>query len=156
MRWPRRCSSDNQLDEALKHYQELAEADPENAGALVHIGEIQRRQGKYEDALATIRKARKMDPEQPGSRLQRGAAAGRAGPLRRVRAGYREDGGPDLACQRRLHRPRRRTIAASSWSGWERSISEQNKTAEAIATYQKLIDMGGEQAVRGYQFQVDA
>ena len=32
---------------------------------------------------------------------------------------------------------------------------EQNKTAEAIATYQKLIDMGGEQAEHGYQFQVD-
>jgi tetratricopeptide (TPR) repeat protein len=32
---------------------------------------------------------------------------------------------------------------------------EQNKTAEAIATYQKLIDMGGDMAVRGYQYQVD-
>jgi len=32
---------------------------------------------------------------------------------------------------------------------------EQNKTAEAIAAYQKMIDMGGETAVRGYQFQVD-
>ena len=50
--------NDNQFDEALKQYTELAEADPENAGALVHIGENQRRQGKYEDALATIRKAR--------------------------------------------------------------------------------------------------
>jgi tetratricopeptide (TPR) repeat protein len=32
---------------------------------------------------------------------------------------------------------------------------EQNKTPEAIATYQKLIDMGGESAQRGYQGQVD-
>ncbi len=32
---------------------------------------------------------------------------------------------------------------------------EQNKTAEAIATYQKMIDMGGDSAVRGYQYQVD-
>jgi len=32
---------------------------------------------------------------------------------------------------------------------------EQNKTPEAIATYQKMIDMGSETAVRGYQFQVD-
>ena len=37
----------------------------------------------------------------------------------------------------------------------DRVYHEQNKTAEAIATYQKLIDMGGETAVRGYQFQVD-
>ena len=35
---------------------------PKTPSALVHIAEIQRRQGKYEDALATIRKARKQDP----------------------------------------------------------------------------------------------
>ena len=33
---------------------------------------------------------------------------------------------------------------------------EQNKTDQAVAAYQKMIDMGGETAVRGYQGQVDA
>ena len=33
---------------------------------------------------------------------------------------------------------------------------EQNKTDQAIAAYQKMIDMGGSSAVRGYQGQVDA
>ena len=32
---------------------------------------------------------------------------------------------------------------------------EQNKVTEAIATYQKMIDLGGENALRGYQNQVD-
>ena len=32
---------------------------------------------------------------------------------------------------------------------------EQNKTDQAIATYQKMIDMGGDAAMRGYQGQVD-
>ncbi len=32
---------------------------------------------------------------------------------------------------------------------------EQNKTDLAIATYQKMIDMGGDSALRGYQGQVD-
>ena len=67
--------SNNQLDEALKQYQELAEADPENTDALVHIGEIQRRQGKYEEALATIRKARKIDPESWKRALTRGCCS---------------------------------------------------------------------------------
>ena len=54
--------ADDQLDEAMKKFKELAQADPENsAEALVHMGEIEQRQGKYEDALATIRKARKQD-----------------------------------------------------------------------------------------------
>ena len=33
---------------------------------------------------------------------------------------------------------------------------EQNKTDQAIATYQKMIEMGGDTALRGYQGQVDA
>ena len=33
---------------------------------------------------------------------------------------------------------------------------EQNKTDQAIAAYQKMIDMGGDTALRGYQGQVDA
>ena len=46
----------------MNKFKELAQADPENsAEALVHMGEIEQRQGKYEDALATIRKARKQD-----------------------------------------------------------------------------------------------
>ena len=32
---------------------------------------------------------------------------------------------------------------------------EQNKIDQAIAAYQKMIDMGGDQALRGYQGQVD-
>src|SRR5580692_5665263 len=54
--------NDDQLDAAMKQYRQLADADPDDVGTLIHIGEIQRRQGKYEDALTTIRKARKLDP----------------------------------------------------------------------------------------------
>ncbi len=32
---------------------------------------------------------------------------------------------------------------------------EQNKIDQAIATYQKMIDIGGDSALRGYQGQVD-
>src|SRR5208337_1550142 len=54
--------NNNQLDEALKQFKELSAADTENPEPLVHIAEIQRRQGKFDDALATIKKARKLDP----------------------------------------------------------------------------------------------
>jgi tetratricopeptide (TPR) repeat protein len=146
--------SDNQLDEALKRYRELAEADPENSGAVVRIGEIQRRQGKYEDALATIRKARKMD----------------AGNLE---AGYNEGllldvlGRYDESAQEYEKMVDLTSHANGAYTTEEKNnrgiflerlgavYHEQNKTAEAIATYQKLIDMGGEAAERGYQFQVD-
>jgi len=54
--------NNDQLDESLKEYRDLAAADPENGEAQVHIAEIERRQGHYEEALATVKKARKLDP----------------------------------------------------------------------------------------------
>jgi hypothetical protein len=32
---------------------------------------------------------------------------------------------------------------------------EQNKTDQAVAAFQKMVDMGGEMALRGFQGQVD-
>jgi tetratricopeptide (TPR) repeat protein len=145
---------DNQLDEAIKRYRELAEADQENSGALVHIGEIQRRQGKYEEALATIRKARKMD----SGNLEAGYNEGL---LLDVLGRYDESA---QTYEKMVDLTSHANGAYTTEEKNNRSIflerlgsvyHEQNKTAEAIATYQKLIDMGGEQAERGYQFQVD-
>jgi tetratricopeptide (TPR) repeat protein len=146
--------SDNQLDEALKQYKALSEADPENAGALVRIGEILRRQGKYEDALATIHKARKMD----SSNLEAGYNEGL---LLDVLGRYDESA---QAYEKMVELTSHANGAYTAEEKNNRGIflerlgavyHEQNKTAEAIATYQKLIDMGGESAVHGYQFQVD-
>jgi len=148
---------EDQLDEALKQYEELAKADPEDAEPLVHIGEIQRRQGKYEDALATVRKARKLDSTSLEAGFQEGL-------LLDVLARY------DEAAQfyeKMLEQP---TLfhANGAYTAEEknnRSIflerlgavyQEENKTDLAIATFQKMIEMGGEAAARGYQGEVDA
>jgi tetratricopeptide (TPR) repeat protein len=146
--------NNNQIDEALKQYRELAEADPNNAGTLVHIGEIQRRQGKYEDALATIRKARKLEPEDLDAGYNEGLlldVLGRFDDAAQVyekmvdltshaNGAYKED------------EKNNRSIFLERLGG---VYHEQNKTPEAIAVYQKMIDMGGDAAVRGYQYQVD-
>ena len=109
--------SADDLDQALKEYQALAEADPENTEALVHIGEIQRRQGKYEDALATIRKARKIDPTSLEAGFNEGMLLDILGrfekPFRRTSRWS------TLLRTPTEHIPtRRRTIAPFSWSGW--------------------------------------
>jgi tetratricopeptide (TPR) repeat protein len=145
---------DNQLDEALKQFTELAKADPEDAGALVHIGEIQRRQGRYEDALATIRKARKIKPEDLEAGYNEGLLLDVLGRFDEAAAVCEKmvdltshANGADTAEEKHNHAIFLERLGAV--------YHEQNKTDAAIATYQKLIDMGGETAVRGYQFQVD-
>jgi tetratricopeptide (TPR) repeat protein len=147
--------NDNQLDEALKRYQEVVAADPENADALVHIGEIQRRQGKYEDALATVRDALQKDPGNLEAGYNEGLlldVLGRFGQAVEV-------------FQKMVDMTSHANGAYTSEEKNNRGIflerlgavdQEQNKTAEAVATYQKMIDMGGETAVHGYQLQSDA
>jgi tetratricopeptide (TPR) repeat protein len=146
--------NDNQLDEALKQFKDIAEADPEDTNALIHISEIQRRQQKYEDALVTIRKARKKDPDS-------------------LEAGYNEGllldvlGRYDEAAQVYEKMVDLTSHANGAYTTEEKNnrgiflerlgaiYHEQNKTDQAISTYQKMIDLGGDLAVRGFQGQVD-
>jgi tetratricopeptide (TPR) repeat protein len=147
--------SNDQLDDALKQFKQLAEADPDNPEPLVHIAEIQRRQNKFDDALATIRKARKLDPTN-------------------LEAGYNEGllldvlGRFDEAAQTYSDMVDLTSHANGAYKDDEKNnrgiflerlgaISlEQNKTDQAISAYQKMIDMGGDTALRGFQGQVDA
>jgi tetratricopeptide (TPR) repeat protein len=147
--------ADEQLDQALKQYKELAQADPENsAEALVHIGEIERRQGKYEDALATIRKARKQDSTSLEAGYNEGLLLDVLGRFDEAAHVYEQM--VDLTS----HANGAYTTEEKSNRGifLERLgaiYHEQNKMDQAIAAYQKLIDLGGDLAMRGYQGQVD-
>ncbi|HEX4285549.1 MAG TPA: tetratricopeptide repeat protein [Terracidiphilus sp.] len=146
--------NDDQLDAAMKQYRRLADADPDDSGALIHIGEIQRRQGKYEDALITIRKAAKKEPDN-------------------LEAGYNEGllldvlGRFDEAIQVYQHMVDLTSHANGAYREDEKNnrdiflerlgavYHEQNKVDQAVASYQKMVDMGGDSALRGYQGEVD-
>ena len=146
--------NDNQLDEALKVYKQITSADPEDAATLVHISEILRRQGKYDEALNTVKKALKKDPDS-------------------LEAGYNEGllldvlGRYEESAQVYEHMVDLTSHANGAYTSDEKNnraiflerlgsvYHEQNKVDEAIATYQKLIDLGGENALRGYQSEVD-
>jgi tetratricopeptide (TPR) repeat protein len=146
--------NDSQFDAALKQFKDIASADPEDAGALVHIAEIQRRQGKYDDALATIRKARKKDPENLEAGYNEGLLLDVLGHYDDAAAVY----------EKMVEQTSHANGAYTSEEKNNRGIflerlgaiyHEQNKVDQAIATYQKMIDMGGDTASRGYQGQVD-
>ena len=147
--------SDSQLDEALKQYKLLAEDNPDDAEPLIHIAEIERRQGKFEDALAVIRKARKMDPNSLEAGFNEGLLLDILGRL-------------DEAIQTYQQMVDVTSHANGAYTDEEknnRSIflerlgtvsMEENKIDQAVAAYQKMIDLGGSIASRGYQGEVDA
>ena len=147
--------NDNQLDEALKQYKELTEADPENAVALIHIAEIQRRQGKYEDALVTIRQAMKKDPENLDGGYNEGLLLDVLGRFDEAAQVYEKM--VDLTSHANgAYKEDEKNNRGIFLERLGSVYHEQNKTAEAVATYQKMIDMGGDTAIHGYQYQVDA
>ncbi len=148
--------NDSQFDEAMKQFKLLAEVDPENAETYVHIAEIQRRQEKYEDALATIHTALKKDPTSLEAGFNEGLLLDVLGRLDEAAQTYE-----DLLQQPTLYH------ANGAYTAEEKNnrgiflerlgsvYHEQDKVDKAIATYQKMIDLGGDMALRGYQGQVD-
>jgi tetratricopeptide (TPR) repeat protein len=147
--------NDEQYDAALKTFRALEQADSEDAGPMVKIAEIERRQGKFEDALATVRKARKKDPENLEAGYQEGMLLDILGRYDEATAVYQ------AMVDQTSHANGAYTVEEKNNRGifLERLGSlyhEQNKTEQAIAAYQKMVDMGGEQASRGYQLEVDA
>ncbi|MGA3081692.1 MAG: tetratricopeptide repeat protein, partial [Terracidiphilus sp.] len=144
--------NDNQLDEALMQYRQLTEADPENAGALVHIGEIQRRQGKYDDALATILEALKKDPGNLEAGYNQGLLLDVLGRYDEAAQTYEKL--VDLTSHANgAYRDDEKANRAIFLERLGAVYAEQNKIDQAVAAFQKMIDMGGESAVDGYRGQ---
>jgi tetratricopeptide (TPR) repeat protein len=153
--------NDKQLDEALKAYQELSASDPENAETLVHISEIERRQGKYEPALEDIRKAQKAG----GDHLETSI---------KLEIGYNEGllldvlGRMDEAAEVYERMVELTSHANGAYTAEEKNnrsiflerlgalLEEQNKTDQAVAAFQKMVDLGGEHAINGYRGQIAA
>lgn len=145
---------DEQYDEALKVYRNLSDVDPDDVNSQIHIGEILYQQGKYEDSLAAIRKALKKDPDNLEAGYNLGMALDVLGRY-------------DEAADAYAHMVDLTSHANGAYTADEKKnravflerlgsvYHEQNKTDLAIATYQKMIDLGGDAAIRGYQGQID-
>jgi|GEM_PF-4682728 len=55
--------ADNQIDKALKQFNNIVAAEPQDAQSYVRIAEIERRQGHYDAALETLKKAKVLVPD---------------------------------------------------------------------------------------------
>jgi len=147
--------NDNQLAPALKHFEAISTADPQDAQTYLRLAEIERRQGHYEQALTTLKKAKALASDS-------------------LEIGFNEAliddslGHYDEAAQALQLLVKQTTHPDGQYAEAEknnRSIfldrlaniyREQNKTDLAVQSYQLMVAMGGEYAERGYQGQVDA
>lgn len=147
---------DHQLDAALKHFQSISESDPQDAQSYLRISEIQRRQGHYNQALATLRKAKSLASDSLEISFNEALIDDSMGHY-------------DEATQILESLVSQTSHPNGQYSDGEKNnraifldrlasiYREQNKVEQAVAAYQKMIDMGGDDyAERGYQGQVDA
>jgi tetratricopeptide (TPR) repeat protein len=147
--------TNNQLDDAEHAYQEIAAADPQDAQALVRIAECQRRQGHYEQALATLKKAQALSTDSDEILFNESLtydALGRYAEATQVLQGL-----VSRSAKADNHysdsEKNNRSIFLDRLANVER---EQNHTQAAADAYKQLLPLGGDYAERAYQGEVDA
>jgi tetratricopeptide (TPR) repeat protein len=147
--------ADDQLDEALKVLNALVAADPSDGPSEIHISEIQRRQGHYDEALATLEKAKTQVQDNLELSYNEALiydALGKYDQATGVLTGILDSSAhpegkySDPEKQNRAIFLNRLGII----------YREQNKTAEAVAAYKQMASLGGDYARDGYQGEVDA
>ncbi|MGI4756464.1 MAG: tetratricopeptide repeat protein [Janthinobacterium lividum] len=145
----------DQLDDALKSYNAITAAEPQDAQSYIKISEIQRRQGHYDVALATLKKAKTLVPDSEElvfnealiyDALGRYADAEQS--LKGVLASSSKPDGKYTDGERN-----NRAIFLDRLALLYR---EQNKTAEAVDTYKQMAALGGDLKSRGIGGEVDA
>ncbi len=120
-----------------------------------HIAEIQRRQGKYDDALVTVQKARKLDPNSLEAGFNEGLLLDILGRFDEAVQTYQQM--VDVTSHANgAYTDEEKNNRAIFLERLGTLLLEENKVDEAVAAYQKMVDMGGSSAERGYQGQVDA
>ena len=149
--------ADNQLAEALTVYNDLAKSETSDAQVQMKISEIQRRQGHYEDALVSLNKAKTLNTVGDNLELVFDEAVL-----------YDALGKYDQAASSLQGVLATTTRPDGKYSEAERNnratfldrlgviYREQNKTPEAVAQYKLIIELGGDNVIRGYQGEVES
>ncbi len=147
--------ADDQLDEALKVLNTLIAADPTDAQSEIRISEVQRRQGHYDEALATLEKAKSQAPDSLELSYNEALvydALGKFDQAASVLTGIL-DASSHPEGKYSEQEKQNRAIFLDRLGIIQR---EENKTAEAVTAYKQIVDFGGDYAQRGYDGEVQA
>ena len=146
---------DDQLDEALKILNEIVAAQPQDAQSQIHIAEIQRRQGHYDEALDTLKKAKPLAADSLELTYNEALvydSLGRYDDAVNVLTGLLAT---TAHADGKYSDPEKANRAAFL-DRLANVYREQNKTSEAVAAYKELIGLGGDYVKGGYQGEIDA
>src|SRR5215475_14137517 len=146
--------NDGQTDAALEQYKIIADANPEDAQTYLHMAEIYRKSGKFDLALENLKKAESMVQDSIEVPYNMAAV-------------YQAQGRFDEAAQTLTDLLKKTEKTDNGYSQGERNnravflerlgtvYRDQDKYSEAIEAFRKMITLGDDNAVRGYQQIID-
>ncbi len=144
----------DKLEDALKVYQAIVAAEPQDSQSYIKISEIQRRQGHYDLALETLKKAKTLVPDNEELIFNEamlydalGRYADAEASLKGVLSATAKGDGAYTDGERN-----NRSIFLERLALLYR---EENKINEAIDTYKQMAALGGDMKSRGVNGEVD-
>jgi tetratricopeptide (TPR) repeat protein len=148
-------AASGQMDEAAKVYAQILGSDPQDAQALIRQADIQRQQGHYEQALATLKKAAALVSDNVELSYNEALVYDALGrfddsikTLKQLLTATLPPDGKYTDGDRS-----NRALFLDRLAIVER---EANHTDEAVATYKEMQQLGGDYQVRGANGVVDA
>jgi tetratricopeptide (TPR) repeat protein len=148
-------ANDNQPEAALKQYLVVEDADPQDPQAAMRISEIYRRMGKFDLAYEHLKKAAALSPESMEIAYNQSLL---------LEAQGKFDEAVDIL-QKLVTRTSRPDGNYSTGERNNRALflerlgsiyRTEGRPLLAIETFRKIVDMGGDEASRGYQEIIDA
>ncbi|HZD96341.1 MAG TPA: tetratricopeptide repeat protein, partial [Candidatus Sulfotelmatobacter sp.] len=146
-------ASDNQIDAALVEYKRIQDADPQDATASLRVSEIYRRQGKFDLAMENLKKAGALAPELLEIPYNEALILESQGKYEEAATVLQKLVSRPLPADARAGDKSNRAIFLERLGNIYR---EAGRPLLAIETFRKIIDLGGEEAPRGYQDVIDA
>lgn len=147
--------NDGQTDAALEQYKIIADANPEDAQTYLRMAEIYRKSGKFDEALDNLKKAESMaqdSVEVPYNMAAVYQAQGRYDEAIQVLQGLlKKTEKADLSGYSQSEKNNRSVFLERLGSIYR----DNNNPQAAIETFRKMLPLGDDNAVRGYQQIID-
>ncbi len=147
--------SDNHTDAAMKIFEGITAQDPEDAHSFLRLAELERMQGHLVKAQTALQHAKALDPDSVEVHYNEALLDESQGHLNQAADLLKQlaDSTTHANGQYTTDEKNNRAIFLGRLAGVYRN---QNRTTDAVGVYKQLIALGGEDADRGYQGEVDA
>src|SRR5438270_1914685 len=146
-------ANDNQIDAALAEYKRIQDADPQDATASLRLAEIYRRMGKFDLAMENLKKASALVQDSLEIPYNEALILEAQGKYEDAAAVLQKLVGRPLAADARAGEKTNRALFLERLGNIYR---EGGRPMLAMETFRKIIDLGGEEASRGYQDVIDS